>query len=163
MSPNFTNTAQQIAYRKVADYLATSELLKSSFRPVEDQASFHILYGSTMVEVDILPWEFHPWEPQDLAIVRASSCVTIGSCIDFDLMQYLLGENRRMRFGGFHLDDAGQVVFSYSILGGENMDLMELQSCILSVVTIADTYDDIITQRFGGKRAADQVSSESLR
>jgi len=35
------------------------------------------------------------------------------------------------------------------------MDLMELQTRILSVVTIADTYDDIITEKFGGQRAVD--------
>jgi len=39
-------------------------------------------------------------------------------------------------------------LFANSILGGENMDLMELQTRILSVVTIADTYDDIITEKF---------------
>jgi hypothetical protein len=63
-----------------------------------------------------------------------------------------------MRFGAFHLDDANQVLFSESVLGGENMDLMELQTCILSVVTIADTYDDMIAQRFGGYRAIDQLA-----
>ena len=67
-----------------------------------------------------------------------------------------------MRFGSFHLDEAGQVVFSESVLGGEEMSLMELQTCILSVVTIADTYDDIIAQRFGGQRASDRLSQGSL-
>ncbi len=43
------------------------------------------------------------------------------------------------------------------LLGGENMDLMELQTCILSVVTIADTYDDLIIKRFGGQRACDRL------
>ena len=37
------------------------------------------------------------------------------------------------------------------------MDLMELQTCILSVVTIADTYDDLIIQKFGGQRACDRL------
>jgi hypothetical protein len=106
----------------------------------------------------VLPWEVHPWEKADLATVRATSCVTIGSTIDYDLMHFLLTENRRMRFGAFHLDDANQVLFSESVLGGENMDLMELQTCILSVVTIADTYDDMIAQRFGGYRAIDQLA-----
>ena len=35
---------------------------------------------------------------------------------------------------------------------------MELQTCILSVVTIADTYDDMIAQRFGGYRAIDPLA-----
>jgi hypothetical protein len=35
---------------------------------------------------------------------------------------------------------------------------MELQTCILSVVTIADTYDDLIVERFGGQRAIDRMN-----
>lgn len=157
MSLTFTNTAQQIAYRKVHDYLATSDLFKDSLRVSEEQPKFDMLYGSTMVEVEVLEWEFHPWEPKDLAIVRASSCVTIGSSLVSDLAHFLLHENRRMRFGAFYLDDAGLVIFSHSVLGGENMDLMELQSCILSVATVADTYDDLITEKFGGQRACDRL------
>ena len=71
-------------------------------------------------------------------------------------MHFLLTENRRMRFGAFHLDDTDQILFAESVLGGDNMDLMELQTCILSVATIADTYDDIITNRFGGCRPIDK-------
>jgi len=33
-----------------------------------------------------------------------------------------------MRFGAFQLGNANQVLFANSILGGENMDLMELQT-----------------------------------
>jgi hypothetical protein len=40
-------------------------------------------------------------------------------------------------------------------LGGGNMDLMELQTYILSVVMIADIYDDMITEKFGEQRARD--------
>jgi hypothetical protein len=69
-------------------------------------------------------------------------------------MRYLLSENSRMRFGAFQLGKSDEVLFGNSVLGGENMDLMELQTCILSVVTIADTYDDWIVDRFGGKRAS---------
>ncbi|MEM6593042.1 MAG: YbjN domain-containing protein, partial [Cyanobacteria bacterium P01_C01_bin.73] len=108
-----------------------------------------------------LPWEVHPWEEADLATVRATSCVTIGSPTSADMMHYLLTENRRMRFGAFHLDDAGQVLFAESVLGGDNMDLMELQTCILSVVTIADTYDDLIARQFGGQRAVDLMPTQT--
>jgi hypothetical protein len=40
---------------------------------------------------------------------------------------------------------------------------MELQTCILAVVTIADTYDDILTEKFGGvspRLAMTQVESD---
>lgn len=157
MPISFASTVQALTYTKVAEYLQTAALFKNSLRIYPAIPQFDILYGSTLVEIEVLPWEVHPWETADLATVRATSCVTIGSTIDHELMHFLLTENRRMRFGAFHLDDANQVLFAESVLGGENMDLMELQTCILSVVTIADTYDDIIAARFGGDRAIDRL------
>ncbi|MFE4107019.1 T3SS (YopN, CesT) and YbjN peptide-binding chaperone 1 [Almyronema epifaneia] len=158
MLMEFANQVQQLTHKKVADYLTQTQLFKDSLRVHPQRPKFDILYGSTMVEVEVLPWEVHPWETADLAIVRATSCVTIGSSLACDLLKFLLLENRRMRFGAFHIDEAGQVLFAESVLGGENMDLMELQTCILSVVTIADTYDDIIAARFGGQRGIDRTS-----
>jgi len=155
MPISFVSDVQSLTYDKVADYLNGASLFKDGLRLDLNQPKFDLRYGSTHVEVEVLPWEVHPWETQDLATVRATSCVTIGSSITPDLMYYLLTENQRMRFGAFHLDEAGQVLFAESVLGGENMDLMELQTCILSVVTIADTYDDLIAERFGGRRAVD--------
>ena len=156
MALSFSNTVQQLTYQKVADYLRGSELFQAALREYGDRPKFDILYGSALIEIEVLPWEVHPWEAGDLATVRATSCVTVGSTLECELLQFLLTENRRMRFGAFHLDDAGQVVFSESVLGGEEMSLIELQTCILSVVTIADTYDDIIAERFGGQRASDR-------
>ncbi|MBD0269743.1 MAG: hypothetical protein ICV77_15795 [Cyanobacteria bacterium Co-bin8] len=162
MPIQFASEVQQLTYQKVADYLEGSTLFGDTLRTNPDLPQFTLLYGSTMVEVEVLPWEVHPWEEADLCTVRATSCVTIGSSIDHELMHFLLTENRRMRFGAFHLDGANQVLFAENVLGGENMDLMELQTCILSVVTIADTYDDIIAQRFGGQRAVDLLAAKTL-
>ena len=148
-------SVEALTYQKVLDYLKSSTLFKNSLRTYPDQPKLDVLYGSAMVEIEVLPWDVHPWDETDLATVRATSCITVGSSINDELMHYLLDENRRMRFGAFSLDEAGQVLFSESILGGDNMDLMELQACILSVVTIADTYDDMIARRFGGQRASD--------
>ena len=162
LAMQFVNSVQSLTYDKVADYLKGAALFQNSLRAAGDRPKFDILYGSALVEVEVLPWEVHPWQDDELATVRATSCVTVGSTLDCELMQFLLTENRRMRFGSFHLDEAGQVVFSESVLGGEEMSLMELQTCILSVVTMADTYDDIIAQRFGGQRASDRLSQGPL-
>ncbi|MGB3135183.1 MAG: hypothetical protein WBB18_00140 [Nodosilinea sp.] len=161
MAISFVSTVQALTYTKVADYLQTAALFEDGLRAYPDEPRFDVLYGSTLVEIEVLPWEVHPWQKADLATVRATSCVTIGSPVDRDLMHFLLSENQRMRFGAFHLDAADQVLFAESVLGGENMDLMELQTCILSVVTIADTYDDIIAERFGGQRAIDRLGYSS--
>lgn len=156
---SFASDVQSLSYQKVAEYLAQATLFNKSLQVVPDAPRFELTYGSARVAVEVLPWEVHPWDERELAIVKACSCVTFNSSIDADLMQYLLHENQRMLFGAFHLGAEGQVMFAHTVLGGEHMDLMELQSCILSVVTIADTYDDIIAERFGGQRASDRLGA----
>jgi hypothetical protein len=149
---NFNNSVQELTYNKVADYLATSALFAATVEVIPDQPKFHIPYGSARVDVEVLSWDVHPWEKRELAIVRACSCVTVNSLINADLMSYLLRENTRMRFGSFQLGPHQEILFAHSVLGGENLDLMELQTCILSVVAITDTYDDLLIEKFGGRR-----------
>lgn len=156
MSIAFTSNTQELTYTKVADYLKTS-LFRHSMRSHPDQPKFDLLYqDATLIEVEVLPWNINPWDGDELAIVKASSCVSIGSQGEA-MMQYLLTENRKMRFGAFQLDEAGQVLFTHAVLGGENMDLLELQTCILAVAAIANTYQDLITEQFGGQRAVDRL------
>jgi hypothetical protein len=157
MQLTFTNRVQELTYRKVAEYLASSHLFKASMQVVEASPEFLIRYGSTQVTIAVLDWELHPWESSELSIVRASSCLTEGSQVNTELMRFLLTENQRMLFGAFHLDGGDRIWFAESVLGGENMDLMELQTCILSVVTLADTYDDLIVAKFGGYRSGDRL------
>jgi hypothetical protein len=146
----FTNQTQALTYRKVAEYLTTSELFKNTVRSTDDQPKFNLIYGSTKVGIRVLGWEVNPWDTPELTIVRACSCITVGSQITPELTEYLLRENLRMRFGAFQLGDNNEIFFAHNILGGEQLDVMELQTCILAVVTIADTYDDILTAKFGG-------------
>ncbi|WNZ25652.1 hypothetical protein HJG54_24320 [Leptolyngbya sp. NK1-12] len=157
MTISFTNPIQALTYRKVEDYLTTSILFRDALQVATNQPSFYVTYGSALISVEVLAWDVHPWESGDLAIVKACSCVTVDSQVNAALMHYLLLENSRMRFGAFQLGNANEILFAHSVLGGENMDLMELQTCILSVVTIADTYDDIIVEKFGGQRAVDRL------
>ncbi|MGA7934717.1 MAG: hypothetical protein WCA35_14325 [Kovacikia sp.] len=155
MPISFTNHAQELTYQKVLDYLTTSELFKASVQPATDQPKFDLIYGSTRIGIRVLVWEVNPWDTQELVLVRACSCVTVGSRINAELTEYLLRENLRMRFGAFQLGDQNEIFFAHNILGGEHLDLMELRACILSVVTIADTYDEILTEKFGGQRSKD--------
>lgn len=156
MSIAFTNSTQELTYTKVVDYLKTS-LFRDSMRSHSEQPKFDLLYqDATLIEVEVLAWNINPWDGDELAIVKAASCVSIGSQGEA-MMQYLLSENSKMRFGAFQLDAAGQVLFTHSVLGGENMDLLELQTCILAVAAIATTYQDQITEKFGGQRAVDRL------
>lgn len=152
----FDHTTQELTYHSVREYLQSSSLFQNSLKIATDRPRFYVRYGSAQVDIEVSNWTFHPWNTQqDMAIVTASSCVTQGSTVTPELTQYLLRENRRMRFGGFQLDEESNVWFSHSILGGDHMDLTELQSCILAVVTIADHYDDALVQEYGGKRSID--------
>lgn len=165
MPVTFTNHTQELTYRKVAEYLTTSELFKNSVRAADNEPKFNLLYGSTKVGIRVLGWEVNPWETPELTIVRACSCITVGSHITPELTEYLLRENLRMRFGAFQLGDRNEIFFAHNILGGEQLDIMELQTCILAVVTISDTYDDILTEKFGGvspRVAMTQVGSRSI-
>jgi hypothetical protein len=157
----FEHPIQELTYNKVADYLRSATLFQDSLLILPDRPRFQVSYGSAIVDIEVSNWAFHPWNAErEMAIVTASSCVTQGSLLTTELTQYLLRENRRMRFGGFQLDENFNIWFSHSILGGEHMDLTELQSCILAVVTIADNYDDALVQEFGGKRSIDIHLSE---
>ena len=60
MAISFASTVQALTYTKVADYLQTAALFKNSLRAYPDLPQFDILYGSTLVEVEVLPWEVHP-------------------------------------------------------------------------------------------------------
>jgi hypothetical protein len=152
MPTRFQNNAQELTYQKVEDYLNHS-MFRRSMRVYPTIPRFDLLYKqSTLVEVEVLDWDVHPWEDSELAIVRASSRIAV---IDQhppsnpDLSAFLLAENRKMRFGAFHIDEAGHILFSHTVLGGENLDLMELQTCILSVAAIAATYTEILISQFG--------------
>jgi hypothetical protein len=152
----FDHATQELTYHSVKDYLQSSPLFQCSLEMSTHRPRFQVSYGSAQVDIEVSNWAFHPWNvAQDMAIVTASSCVTQGSTITPELTEYLLRENRRMRFGGFQLDETSNIWFSHSILGGDHMDLMELQSCILAVVTIADHYDDALVEAYGGKRSID--------
>jgi hypothetical protein len=150
---NFTNAAQELSYTRVDDYLKTS-VFKADLRRCVSNPHFDLRYkDNTIIEVDILPWENHPYPDLELAIVRASSGITLGSGPTLELMRFLLLETSKMRFGSFQIDDAGTVFFVNRILGGQNMDLVELETCILAVAAIANEYEDIITHKFGGQCA----------
>ena len=152
---SFHNASQELTYRKVFDYLTTSSLFRESVTIVPDTPNFEIIYGSTRIHVDVMAWEVNPWDNPDSTLVRSYSYLTTGTRIDIDTLRFLMLESSQIRFGAFQLEEGNRLMFAHSILGGDSMDMMELQTCILSVAAIADTYDDIIIEKFGGQRMVD--------
>ncbi|MEO1590604.1 MAG: hypothetical protein AAFU71_04840 [Cyanobacteria bacterium J06632_22] len=149
---NFTNAAQELTYTRVRDYL-NSSAFQDRLRVDAARPHFDLIHrNDTHIEVDILPWENHPYPERELAIVRASSCVTVGSGPELELLRFLLETNRKTRFGSFQTDENGSIFFANRILGGDHMDLVELETCILAVAAIATEYEPLITAKFGGQR-----------
>ena len=71
-------------------------------------------------------------------------------------MHFLLRENDRMTFGAFGIDQDGDVFFEHTIVGS-TCDKPELKTSVSSVVLIADEYDDLIVEKWGGERAIDRL------
>ncbi|MBE9065383.1 hypothetical protein IQ260_01815 [Leptolyngbya cf. ectocarpi LEGE 11479] len=158
----FENSAQELTYERVQDYLQSS-LFKSTVRASEEQPSFDLLYqDTTLIELQVLLWNTHPYPDRELAIVRASSCVAIGCGPELELLRFLLDENRKMRFGSFQTGEAGTVFFANRILGGKHMDPTELEVCLLSVGAISTRYSDIIIDKFAGQRALNTPQASKL-
>ncbi|MEO0852460.1 MAG: hypothetical protein AAFY15_03000 [Cyanobacteria bacterium J06648_11] len=147
MAVQFASKAQAVTYAKVKEYLEASTMFKDAMRVVEGESRFDIIYEDRVVRVEILPWQVNPWDKgSELAIVRASSRLTMGGFVDPKHMHHLLQENARMRFGAFQLNENDDVVFADTVLGVESMDLFEMQTCILAVATVATAYTNIIEE-----------------
>ncbi|MEM9264220.1 MAG: hypothetical protein AAGA46_01715 [Cyanobacteria bacterium P01_F01_bin.13] len=158
----FINSAQELTYGRVQDYLNSSPF-KQTVRASVEQPYFDLVYqDTTLIELYVLPWDTHPYPNREMAIVRASSCVAIGCGPELELLRFLLDENRRMRFGSFQTDEAGTVFFANRILGGKHMDPTELEVCLLSVGAIASRYSDIIIEKFNGQRALNSTPTSKL-
>lgn len=158
----FANSAQELTYGRVQNYL-NSSLFKQTVRASPEHPYFDLLYqDTTLIELQILPWETHPYPDIELAIVRASSCVAVGCSPELDLLRFLLDENRKIRFGSFQTNEASTVFFANRILGGEHMDPTELEVCLLSVGAIATRYSDLIINKFDGQRALNSTQTSKL-
>lgn len=106
--------------------------------------------GSALVEVLVFPWG------EDDAIINTRSYVVTGAELTPDLMLFLLKENSQMLFGAFGVDEHGDILFEHSIVGS-TCDQKELESSVNAVLQVADDYDDIIVQKWGGERALDRI------
>lgn len=113
-----------------------------------DEPGFGLFLGSAWVEVIISPWE------EDETVIKTLSKVVIDAKITPELTSFLLQANSEMMFSAFSINKAGEILFSHSIVGS-TCDPEELEASVLTVLEIADDYDNKIIQTWGGKRALD--------
>lgn len=117
---------------------------------VDGTPEFRVRNGSATVQVRVVPWE-----GDALIVARAY----IASCIDLtpDLMRYLLSKNNDIAFGAFGVDADSSIFLEHAIVGS-TCNKAELKATVLSVLTIADAYDEEIIARWGGQQMLHKIN-----
>jgi len=143
----FKTAPQKEIYEKITPWV--KEIFGTFVVQREDTPAFVITVGTAMAQVGVFPWG------EDDATLTTRSYVITGAELVPDLMEFLLHENDRMRFGAFGIDDDKDIFFEHALLGS-TCDKEELKSSVMAVVYTADKYDDLIHEKWGGLRAEDR-------
>jgi hypothetical protein len=147
----FDSDAQKKTYEKILPWM--QEAFGDFAGQRKEVPEFGVLVGSAFAQTSIYPFG------ENDAVVSTRAYVVTGADLTPDLMHFLLRENDRMTFGAFGLDEEGDIFFEHSIVGS-TIDHEELKASVSSVVLIADEYDDLIVEKWGGQRAIDRVRNE---
>ena len=146
----FKSAPQQETYERILPWM--TELFGNSVIIFEDEPLFVINLGSAVASTRVVPWG------EDQALITTRSYVVTDVETTPELTYYLLRENNGIYFGRFALDAENDIVFEHSLVGS-TCDRVELKHSVMTVVRIADSYDDEIVARWSGKRALDRWSS----
>lgn len=146
----FKTAAQKATYERILPWI--HELFGESVVTFEDEPLFILNFGSAVASTRVIPWE------DDGALITTRAYVVTDIEITPELSYYLLRANNGIYFGRFALDAENDIVFEHSLVGA-SCDRIELHHSIMTVIRIADEYDDEIVARWGGKRALDRWSS----
>ena len=144
----FDTPAQKTCYDKILPLMR--EMFGDFAGQRQEIPEFGVLVGSAFAQTAIYPFG------EEESVISTRAYVVTGADLTADLMHFLLRENDRMTFGAFGIDEEGDIFFEHSILGS-TCDPEELRSSVSSVVLIADEYDDLIVEKWGGQRAIDRV------
>ncbi len=148
----FAHAIHEETYRRVADYLP--DFFEHPFHDDED-GHFYVRYGSTVLEIAV-----DPYGPQEAAVKITSYCVQ-GTEITAGLLHNLLEINHSIPFGAFSAvgDD---VFFSHSVFG-RDLTPRALLTAIAAVANVADEFDDLIAEKYGGQTALERIQDTGGR
>jgi spermidine synthase len=144
----FETEAQAECFIRVADWI--EELFGAFHFEAEDAPRFGVAVGSAVAYISV-----HPWGNDEVIVVTEARVATDVKTTP-ELMAWLLEENHELRFGAFSLAPDGTVVLRHSLLGN-TLDQPEFKESVMSVLFAADKYDDEVVERWGGRRALDEV------
>ncbi|MCS6860786.1 MAG: YbjN domain-containing protein [Abditibacteriales bacterium] len=145
----FETQAQRACYEKVLPWM--KELFGEFAIARDDIPAIGVFVGSAVAQVVVYPWG------DDDAVLCTRAYVVTGAELTPDLMYFLLRENADMRFGAFGVDSDDDIFFEHTIVGS-TCDKNELKASVMTVVMIADHYDDQIVARWGGQRALERMA-----
>ncbi|MCS6914215.1 MAG: YbjN domain-containing protein [Myxococcales bacterium] len=130
----------------------------NAFRKV-DTGLYVVKQGSSYVMIAVMA----SGPKQDRALVRVTAQVVSGVRAEPSLFRQLLILNGTLRFGAFAYVPEGEIVlFTHTLLGGSTLDPNELVAAVHDVALVADSYDDRIVARYGGRRMQDIVEESAL-
>jgi hypothetical protein len=146
---NLRTRAQQSCYEKIKVWL--QELYQNDvYMPDDELPIFALHSGSAIAVVEVQDYG------DDEALISIWSYVVTGAAIKQDLLDYLLRQNNKIKFGGFSLDPEDDILF-HAELVGSTCDKKEIETSVTAVLHTADEYDDIIVKTWGGERAIDRM------
>ena len=115
----------------------------------DENWGYHGGFGSARVFVDVLP------VLEESTAVRASSPVLSDVDLSDELALELMRLSAERPFGTYSYQPGRREVwFEHAILG-DDLDRVELETAIEVVAETADGQDDMLAERFGGRRYAD--------
>jgi len=149
---SFHSVCQEEVYRQVKTYL--DELVDEHFDDAE-HCDFYLKYGSTVLEISILPYE------DDDAVIEVLAFCVQGVEPTFEMMQELLRLNSEVPLGAFSLV-GGDIFYSHSFLG-RRLRGEQLIASLDSVAAISDEYDEHLVAKYGGETALERLRSNAQR
>ena len=148
----YKSEAQQACFEKILPWLKALPNQVIWDKEAENP-TVYITEGSACVLVEVLPWE-------DNAAIDTRSYVVTQVNLQASLLEFLLRENVRLLFGAFGIDSDGDIFLGHTIVGSE-CDKDELETSVRSILALADDYDDVIVDKWGGQRAVDRSAQRS--
>jgi len=144
----FHTQCQEEVYRQVKGYL--DELVDEHFDDAQ-HCDFYLKYGSTVLEISVLPYE------EDDAIIEVLAFCVKGVEPSLELMAELLELNTEVALGAFSMV-GNEIFFSHSFLGRRLRPEQMIASLDL-VASISDEYDEQIVSKYGGETAIERLRS----
>jgi hypothetical protein len=148
MPLTFLSDVQRRCYDRVAIHLR--EAFGESVQVDPNAPRFQLWQGSARAEVRVDPWR------GDLCRIVVRAVVLSGVRTTPGLLTFLLDHNDKVDLGAFSVTPQDEIVFQDAIVV-HKIDPSALIAVVHTVLTVADTYDDKLREKWGGLRALDRT------